>query len=336
MPAPRGGPSVEDWFPALSRRRDGPWLAHRLDRGHRRVPGRRAAPRRAPRRAGRVPQRPGAQDLLGRRARRPGGGVGGRVDCGARPSGPAPGRLAHGGGPGGAALQSRTGPVRGRGPGMAWLELHPRTGRTHQIRVHCALARLPGVRGPGLWRRTWPAAPAGPRHHPAAGPAAGARTAPPPRHMAAGAPLVRLQAVTIASTVRASARPPRRQAHVEHPGELAAIQPGIRRSPGRGRPVGGGDRRSPSAWDGRAVPPPRTSPPPGRARWCCRCRRLWNTPAYSAPPARLDPASDCSGSRPRGRPHWSGSPAGRPRPSARWYCCAAPSMVRTKFLPAAA
>ena len=28
---PRGGASVEDWFPLLSRRRDGPWLAHRLD-----------------------------------------------------------------------------------------------------------------------------------------------------------------------------------------------------------------------------------------------------------------------------------------------------------------
>src|SRR5271168_2372735 len=28
---PRGGPSVEEMFPALSRRRDGPWLAHRLD-----------------------------------------------------------------------------------------------------------------------------------------------------------------------------------------------------------------------------------------------------------------------------------------------------------------
>ena len=28
---PRGGISVEDWFPQLSRRRDGPWLAHRLD-----------------------------------------------------------------------------------------------------------------------------------------------------------------------------------------------------------------------------------------------------------------------------------------------------------------
>jgi tRNA pseudouridine32 synthase / 23S rRNA pseudouridine746 synthase len=28
---PRGGPSVEDFFPALSRRKHGPWLAHRLD-----------------------------------------------------------------------------------------------------------------------------------------------------------------------------------------------------------------------------------------------------------------------------------------------------------------
>ena len=30
-PGPRGGPSVEDWFPLLSQRKSGPWLAHRLD-----------------------------------------------------------------------------------------------------------------------------------------------------------------------------------------------------------------------------------------------------------------------------------------------------------------
>jgi tRNA pseudouridine32 synthase/23S rRNA pseudouridine746 synthase len=30
-PGPRGGASVEDVFPRLSRRKDGPWLAHRLD-----------------------------------------------------------------------------------------------------------------------------------------------------------------------------------------------------------------------------------------------------------------------------------------------------------------
>ena len=28
---PSGGRSVEDWFPLLSRRKEGPWLAHRLD-----------------------------------------------------------------------------------------------------------------------------------------------------------------------------------------------------------------------------------------------------------------------------------------------------------------
>ncbi|WP_395369925.1 RluA family pseudouridine synthase [Komagataeibacter diospyri] len=30
-PSRAGGASVEDWFPALSRHRNGPWLAHRLD-----------------------------------------------------------------------------------------------------------------------------------------------------------------------------------------------------------------------------------------------------------------------------------------------------------------
>lgn len=30
-PGRDGGPSVEDWFPLLSRHRNGPWLAHRLD-----------------------------------------------------------------------------------------------------------------------------------------------------------------------------------------------------------------------------------------------------------------------------------------------------------------
>jgi RluA family pseudouridine synthase len=33
--------------------------------------------------------------------------------------------------------------LMGRGDGMSWLELYPRTGRTHQIRVHCAALGCP-------------------------------------------------------------------------------------------------------------------------------------------------------------------------------------------------
>lgn len=33
--------------------------------------------------------------------------------------------------------------LRGTGDGIAWLELNPRTGRTHQVRVHCALMGCP-------------------------------------------------------------------------------------------------------------------------------------------------------------------------------------------------
>ena len=35
--------------------------------------------------------------------------------------------------------------VLGRAPGMSWLELTPETGRTHQLRVHCAAAGCPIV-----------------------------------------------------------------------------------------------------------------------------------------------------------------------------------------------
>jgi RluA family pseudouridine synthase len=40
--------------------------------------------------------------------------------------------------------------VVGRGEGWTWLELRPRTGRTHQLRVHCAAAGWP-IRGDLLY-----------------------------------------------------------------------------------------------------------------------------------------------------------------------------------------
>jgi len=40
--------------------------------------------------------------------------------------------------------------VLGRGDGLTWLELRPKTGRTHQLRVHCAAIGCP-IAGDGLY-----------------------------------------------------------------------------------------------------------------------------------------------------------------------------------------
>jgi RluA family pseudouridine synthase len=48
--------------------------------------------------------------------------------------------------------------VLGTGPGLAWLELRPLTGRTHQLRVHCALLHTPIV-GDARYGDTTTAAP---------------------------------------------------------------------------------------------------------------------------------------------------------------------------------
>jgi tRNA pseudouridine32 synthase/23S rRNA pseudouridine746 synthase len=134
-PGPGGGPSVEDAFPALSRRKDGPWLAHRLDADT----------------AGCLVVALRKQALLAAQAAFLAGTV--RKAYWAVVHGiptAAAGEIAD-------SLRKhnlRTGwrmepapdgvPARtawrlmGQAGGLAWLELQPFTGRTHQIRVHCA------------------------------------------------------------------------------------------------------------------------------------------------------------------------------------------------------
>ncbi len=144
-PGPRGGPSVEDCFPALSRRRDGPWLAHRLDAdtaGCLLVALRRAALHEAQAAfaAGLVRKTYWAAVRGGPAAES------GQVDAAlVKQSGPGGWRMAAD--PAGAAA-STLWRVRGRAGGMSWLELHPRTGRTHQVRVHCALLGCPVLGDP--------------------------------------------------------------------------------------------------------------------------------------------------------------------------------------------
>ena len=142
---PRGGPSVEDWFPLLSRRRAGPWLAHRLDAdtaGCLVVALRRAA-------------------LLEAQALFAAGTV--RKTYWAVVVGAPPSESGIVDAP--LLKRSRTGSWRmvvdpagqsartawrvlGRAGGLTWLELTPRTGRTHQIRVHCAHLGCPILHDP--------------------------------------------------------------------------------------------------------------------------------------------------------------------------------------------
>ncbi len=144
---PRGGPSVEDAFAGLSRRKDGPWLAHRLDAdtaGCLVVALRKAAllAAQAEFAAGRVEKvywavveggPAGEAGLLEAplRKRTAPGGWRMVADAGGQP----------------AASEWR---VLGRADGRSLLEMRPRTGRTHQVRVHCALLGCP-ILGDGVY-----------------------------------------------------------------------------------------------------------------------------------------------------------------------------------------
>jgi tRNA pseudouridine32 synthase/23S rRNA pseudouridine746 synthase len=153
-PGPSGGPSVEDCFRALSKRKDGPWLAHRLDADT--AGCLVVALRKAP--------------LLAAQALFASGGarktywavVDGEV---AGDSGVVSAPLRRLDGPGGWRIVADPAGqpsvtewrVLGRAPGSTWLSLHPKTGRTHQVRAHCACLGTPilgderyGRAGPGL------------------------------------------------------------------------------------------------------------------------------------------------------------------------------------------
>ncbi len=139
-PGPHGGPSVEDWFPLLSRRRQGPWLVHRLDAdtaGCLLVALRRSALLAA------------QAEFAAGRARKTywavvhgaPSSVQGTIDA------PLARRSTRRGwymvrDPAGKAAVTDW-RVLGEAGGLSWLELSPRTGRTHQVRAHCAMIGCP-------------------------------------------------------------------------------------------------------------------------------------------------------------------------------------------------
>jgi tRNA pseudouridine32 synthase/23S rRNA pseudouridine746 synthase len=191
-PGPGGGPSVEDWFGELSRRRTGPWLVHRLDAdtaGCLVIALRRAALLAAQALfAGGQARKtywavvagspPGQEGLLQANLAKRTGRSGWRmvVDAEGQP----------------AATEWR---VLGQAGGTSWLELHPLTGRTHQVRVHCAHLGCPvlgdPVYGSGQGRLHLLArAIALPLTPPLAA------TAPPPAHMEAALTRLGWQALT--------------------------------------------------------------------------------------------------------------------------------------------
>jgi len=137
---PRGGPSVEDMFPALSRRKEGPWLAHRLDAD---TSGCLLIALR------KTPLLAAQAEFAAGRARKTYWAVVRGLPAAESGTMDFPLRR-HSDKSGWRMVVDATGQkavtdwrVVGRGADCTWLELHPRTGRTHQLRVHCAALGFP-------------------------------------------------------------------------------------------------------------------------------------------------------------------------------------------------
>jgi tRNA pseudouridine32 synthase/23S rRNA pseudouridine746 synthase len=155
---PRGGPSVEDGFPSLTRKPHGPWLVHRLDAdtsGCLAIALTKTAliTAQAAFASGQVRKTYWA--LTANMPAEPAGTI----------SAPLRKRTTKAGWrmvvdpTGDAAISDYT--TLAAAPGLTLLEIRPRTGRTHQVRVHCAAIGCPILNDPVYGAPPSRASPAG-------------------------------------------------------------------------------------------------------------------------------------------------------------------------------